>query len=384
MNLLRIFALLFVFASISSGGAGENFLTVKDGVFYKNGEKVKAYGINYFDGFIRNVSDASKPYDSSWKAGLQTLAEYKIPFIRASFSPFHPVNWELYFKDRAEYFKRMDDFIAEAERLGVGVIPSLFWNHTVIPDLMKEPVSAWGNADSKTREFARNYAKDVVLRYKDSPAVWGWEFGNEYALSCDLPGEHLPYVAEVLGTPAVRTKADMLTRKMILTAYVEFAKLVRGFDKTRPIFSGDALPRASAWHNIRENNWTQDTIAQFEEVITADNPSPMDTTTVHIYWGDMPYDSFKNLEKNAIKECMAVAAKNQKPLFVGEWGVVNPSEETAERKRRFYEFARIMEESGVQLSAYWAFDISFQPEFNVTSSNGRSYILEKLRDMNSR
>ena len=32
MNLLRIFALLFVFASISSGGAGENFLTVKDGV----------------------------------------------------------------------------------------------------------------------------------------------------------------------------------------------------------------------------------------------------------------------------------------------------------------------------------------------------------------
>ena len=111
MNLLRIFALLFVFASISSGGAGENFLTVKDGVFYKNGEKVKAYGINYFDGFIRNVSDASKPYDSSWKAGLQTLAEYKIPFIRASFSPFHPVNWELYFKDRAEYFKRMDETI---------------------------------------------------------------------------------------------------------------------------------------------------------------------------------------------------------------------------------------------------------------------------------
>ena len=278
----------------------------------------------------------------------------------------------------------MDTLTPEAERLGVGVIPSLFWNHTVIPDLMKEPVSAWGNADSKTREFARNYAKDVVSRYKDSPAVWGWEFGNEYALSCDLPGEHLPYVAEVLGTPAVRTKADMLTRKMILTAYVEFAKLVRGFDKTRPIFSGDALPRASAWHNIRENNWTQDTLAQFEEVITADNPSPMDTTTVHIYWGDMPYDSFKNLEKNAIKECMAVAAKNQKPLFVGEWGVVNPSEETAERKRRFYEFARIMEESGVQLSAYWAFDISFQPEFNVTSSNGRSYILEKLRDMNSR
>jgi endo-1,4-beta-mannosidase len=38
----------------------------------------------------------------------------------------------------------------------------------------------------------RAYVRDVVERYKDSPAVWGWEFGNEYNIPTDLPDERPP------------------------------------------------------------------------------------------------------------------------------------------------------------------------------------------------
>ena len=35
----------------------------------------------------------------------------------------------------------------------------------------------------------RRYTEEVVRRYKDSPAIWGWEFGNEYNLAADLPAD---------------------------------------------------------------------------------------------------------------------------------------------------------------------------------------------------
>ena len=56
-----------------------------------------------------------------------------------------------------------------------------------MPDLVGEPRNQWGNPQSKTRQFMRTYIREVVSRYVNSPAIWGWEFGNEYNLSLDTP-----------------------------------------------------------------------------------------------------------------------------------------------------------------------------------------------------
>ena len=56
-----------------------------------------------------------------------------------------------------------------------------------MPDLVGEPRNQWGNPESKTRQFMRTYIREVVSRYVNSPAIWGWEFGNEYNLSLDTP-----------------------------------------------------------------------------------------------------------------------------------------------------------------------------------------------------
>ena len=57
----------------------------------------------------------------------------------------------------------------------------------VVPDLVGESCNQWGNPESKTRQFMRTYVREVVSRYVNSPAIWGWEFGSEYNLSLDNP-----------------------------------------------------------------------------------------------------------------------------------------------------------------------------------------------------
>jgi hypothetical protein len=74
-----------------------------------------------------------------------------------------------------------------AEESNVGLIADLFWKSYAVPDLVGEPRGQWGNAQSKTRQFMRTYIREVVSRYVNSPAIWGWEFGNEYNLSLDSP-----------------------------------------------------------------------------------------------------------------------------------------------------------------------------------------------------
>ncbi|MEM1782715.1 MAG: cellulase family glycosylhydrolase, partial [Nanopusillaceae archaeon] len=118
-------------------------------------------------------------------------------------SGFWPKDWELYFKDKEKYFALLDEVINTAKKYNVGVILTLFWNVSTIPDLMGEPISAWGNPKSKTIKFMKEYTKEIVLRYKDVTAVWGYEFGNEYNLISDLPKGYQK-VAPQYGTPIKR------------------------------------------------------------------------------------------------------------------------------------------------------------------------------------
>ncbi len=257
-------------------------LSSRDGVLLKDGVPYRGIGVNYFDAFARTLAD---PNDTSYDAGFRVLAEHKIPFARFMCTGFWPAEMKLYREDKQAYFKLLDGVVLSAQRHGIGLIPSLFWYMPMVPDLVGEPCDQWGNPQSKTHEFMRTYVREVVTRYQDSPAIWGWEFGNEYNLDADLPNakEHLPPIVPQLGTPATRSDRDILTHEMVRTAFREFAKEVRKYDRTRIVCTGNSIPRPSAWHQMHEGTWTKDSPEQFAEMLAGDNPDPMDTISVHIY-----------------------------------------------------------------------------------------------------
>jgi len=345
-------------------------------VVLKDGKPFRAIGVNYFDCFLRTLEDGN---DTSYEDGFAVLGARGIPFVRFCAAGFWPKDMSLYQTDRAEYFRRLDRVVDSAGRHGIGMFPSLFWFYPTVPDLVGEPVNAWGNPHSKTRAFMRNYVREVVTRYRQNPTIWGWEFGNEYSLAASLPnaGEHRPPVVPQLGTPASRSAEDELTFSMVREAFEDFAREVRKYDPTRrPLITGDSILRDSAWHQEHESSWKSDTPDQFAQMLKQMNPDPINCISLHLY--EPP-------QWRRLSDAIEIGHKLNKPLFVGEFGVPGQG---ADAQAEFRRQIKQIIDSDVPLAALWVFDYRNQKDFSVTQSNARSWqldlIVEANRKLNAR
>ena len=285
------------------------------------GRPFRGVGVNYFDLFSRRLR---QPPDDTSLAGLRELGQAKVPFVRFMACGFWPVDNALYRTNPAIWFKTMDEVVQTAEASGVGLIPSLFWHLSTVVDLMGEPVGQLGNPQSRSRTFIRQYTKEMVTRYRNSPAIWGWELGNEYNLAADLPNaaQHRPPLWPKLGTATYRTELDDFTSAMMTSLLADFAAVVRQHDPHRIIVSGNAIPRSTAWHNTREHSWKQDTLEQYAEVLLRDNPAPLDTLCIHLYperKGNYP--AAAGTLADVIARTQKIARQARRPLFIGEFGV---------------------------------------------------------------
>ena len=257
---------------VTEAAANLGLILREDGVLLRKGRPYRAIGVNYFDAFVRHLHN---PKDESFDAGFKALAERGIPFARICGCGFWPSEQKLYQQNSKEFFVRFDEVVRSAERHSIGLVPSLFWNLSTVPDLVCEPVNQWGNPQSKTHQYMRSYVHGMVTRYSNSPAIWGWEFGNEYNLSADLPNaaEHRPQVVPQLGTPTTRSQNDELSVENVRIALAAFATEVRKYERHRVIFTGNSIPRGSAWHNWKEKSWAADTPEQFALMLREDSPN---------------------------------------------------------------------------------------------------------------
>jgi hypothetical protein len=379
---IRRWIVMALFAATVASAAPVG-LEVRDGVLLRDGRPCRAVGANYFSLFSRLLS---RPSDDSSLTNLAQLARADIPFVRFMCGGFWPVEQKLYLTNRAEYFARLDRVVQCAESNHVGLIPSLFWYLPTVPDLVGEPIDQLGNPDSKAIALVREYTAEVVRRYQASPAIWAWEFGNEYNLAVDLPNarEQRPPVWPNLGTPRERTAQDELKSAQMLTAFVEFGRTIRQIDATRPVISGNALPRSSAWHNTREKSWKADTAAQFSEVLRRDNPDPMNILSVHIYHEEKGAYSGGAKSIDAIVElASSVAAQSGKPLFIGEFGAQRQIGDRAAQEAFFREFLAAIARHRVPLAAFWVFDLDSQDkDWNINFHNDRAYQIRLVTEFN--
>jgi len=359
-------------------------LSVRRGVLTLRGKPYRGIGANYFSLFYRRVKN---PSDDSYRTGLKNLSKAKIPFVRFMACGFWPIDWDLYLQDKEAYFKLLDGVVKAAEKTEIGLIPSLFWHMSTVPDIVGESMDQLGNLKSKTIAFIRTYTKEVVLRYKDSPAIWAWEFGNEYNLHVDLPNasKHRPKVVPQLKTAKTRTKRDELSSRAMLTVYAEFARIVRKHDPHRALITGNSIPRPSAYHNTSEKSWKTDSPKQFATVLLRDNPSPFNTISIHAYpQAGNRYSAAAKSLPGMIRTAQQIALKARKPLFIGEFGAPLMLGKDAERAR-FTELMNAIEANGIPLSAVWVFDHGMQSkDWNITFGNQRSYMLQRIAQANRR
>lgn len=341
-----------------------------DGTLLKSGKAYRGIGVNYFDCFLRTLK---KPEDTSYDAGFAELAKRGIPFARFCATGFWPKDMQLYQQDQAEYFRRLDGVVQSAAKHGVGLIPSLFWHHACVPDLVGEPMDQWANPESKTQAWMRQYVSEVVTRYRDNPAIWAWELGNEFSLQADLPNakDHRPAVHPTLGTAASRSERDEMTFAMVRAVFTAFGKEVRKHDPHRLILTGDSFPRLSAWHQEHEHSWKKDTPEQFAEMLASVNSDPINGIGLHAYEDD----------DQRFASAMEVSVKLKKPIFIGEFGAQGESPEQAAKFRRLL---TAIELHRIPLAAVWVFDLASQPDFTITTTNARAWQLELISETNRR
>lgn len=233
---LLLSGMLWVLSS-QAIGAGEPAARSKglrvapDGRLLKDDRPYRGVGANYFDLLLRLLND---PANRSSLDGLQRLGKAGIPFVRFAVA-YDTRQWKSFFQDRQEFFRRFDRVVQAAERAEVGLIPSFFWSFMSFPDLAGEPRDQWGNAQSRTITRMREAVGAIVDRYRDSPALWAWEFGNEPNLVADLPN------AAQFRKPG-GTERDDLTSRVMVVMLSEFAREVRRHDPHRPIIAGHSHP----------------------------------------------------------------------------------------------------------------------------------------------
>ncbi|MEX1048062.1 MAG: cellulase family glycosylhydrolase [Akkermansiaceae bacterium] len=371
-------------------------LEVVDGKLWREDRPYRGIGVNYFDGFRRLLEFPGKRAAGvrEYRAGLDFLAKHEIPFARFAAGGFYPTEWKLYQEDPAAYFKLMDDFVSDAEKRGVGLIPCLFWAHFTVPDLCGEPVSAWGTAESETRKFMRRYTIEMVTRYRHSKAVWAWEFGNEFMQEADLKfrAKSDYWVLPRLGTPAVRTAADYPTSAEIIAAYADFAKTVRTLDPHRPRMTGDATLRSGAWHLARGLGWKSDTAQQWGESLLAANPAGIDTLSAHLYHPRANLQGYTGqgpagfgLDEQ-FRQLGELARSAGKVVWLGEFGPGMGEQDLTERRKQVAEMLDLIAKHRIELSAYWVFD-SLNPGlgvWNAAEGNDNAFVFEMIREANKR
>jgi hypothetical protein len=182
--------------------------------------------------------------DNSSLSNLAVLARAEVPFVRFMCGGYWPAEQRIFMTNRNVFFERLDRVVRCAETNGIGLIPSLFWYFATVPDLMGEPIDQLGNPHSASIAFIREYTTANVTRYRNSPAFWGWEFGNEYNLECDPPNHdsHRSAFQPTLGTLVTRTERDELEFGQLKVALQAFAETVCENSIRRESFSPETLP----------------------------------------------------------------------------------------------------------------------------------------------
>ena len=353
-----------------------------------DGKPFRGVGVNYFDAFSRRLKN---PEDTSYQAGFAELASLGIPFIRFMCGGFYGKDWQHYVSDPERYFRLLDDVVESAAKNGIGLIPSVFWWYPGVPDLVGEPMDQLGNPSSKTHAFFRRYTEELVKRYKEHPAVWAWEFGNEYNLAADLPNakDCLPPVNPVLGTPTERTERDIVTGAMVLEAMKTFGETVRKIDPDRPITSGHAVPRPTQFHQRTEGAWITDSREEYQQELLRFHPTHFDLVSIHVYPpAGKGYFGPDGCTPEALLDATTSAARAAgKAVFLGEFGAGDAEQQAGAESARsqFESLLKAFEASPIPLAALWVYDFAWQDgTYNITTTNQRRYQLEAIRDLNAR
>lgn len=376
------------------------FATVDGARLMLNGSEYRAIGVNMPDlhqcyngtwHHIRQIYGSSPRAKEAMVEAIIDAHRSNVAFIRFFAAPGYPVDAEkLYFRDRDEYWRQMDEVFDLCRAHNIRLIPSLQvvsgWFYAC-----GEPKQAILDPNSKTYKATYTYVEEFVTRYKDDPVVLMWELENEAFLAADVNMQGRSGLGAgqfPAGSPYVKptlTLEDSLTFDMTVQVYKEWASIIKSLDPNHLVTSGDACVRDTS-ESLRRyfpgQVWVLDSLDQHVANYTESQTEPLDVFSIHAY-GPQPSTRWPGNLSTADYYTALVRAAHLKPApaLIGELGNAAPSfgeDADAVWTRSFID---AMEQEGVSLMALWVWHFPWQPENTLTGSS-HPLLIDKMAEFN--
>lgn len=206
-----------------------------------------------------------------------------------------------FWEDRKTFFAGMDRMVALCEEYQIGIIASLVW--TPLPYMTEG--QTWGdflgNPDAEGYRQMLEYIEAVVTRYKHSPAIWGWEVGNEFNLACDVDNHQLG-------------------ARMLAEFYQDVTARIREWDGTGPGSSPPAIPRiARLPAPDGRTGLDAGQRGGMRFMLELYETPQMSVTSTHVYNREQHVGSRSGTIEEYLRLLTGFCRDMGKPLFVGEY-----------------------------------------------------------------
>ena len=202
---------------------------------------------------------------------------------------------------------------------------AFLWRLATVSELIGEDRSQLGNPNSKANQFIRQFTQEMVQRYNDSPAIWGWEFGNEANLAvgpCRTARRMLAQrrAASLFGRIGQQPEGPRLTSQQLRTAISVF----RRNSEKKLIHPASSSP-GLRFHAPTPGTFSKDRVdnpisaAQAFATLLTLTPNPMNMVSVHAH--EKAQTTFPGAREARRTCCGFRPGRRQrrvKPLFLGE------------------------------------------------------------------
>jgi len=299
----------------------------------------------------------------SYERGFVYLREHNIPFVRINGSgAYYPQDWKLYLSNKKEYFRRLDEVIYSAEKNHIKIVFTFFWRYTTIPKLMREKISAYNDVQSKTMKFIIKYVKEIVKRYKDSPAILGWELGNEYNLKINIGFKHLK---KFFPDRKDHIKENIFHLVELNNLMKHFRYTIRMIDKNHFISTGNSIFRTYIYGKINKHNYKD----MVEKILVEENKYA-DVYSLHLYpWTMKKRKFFCFFNKdiyNFLSFIKEISEKTKKKIFIGEFGFCK-IKNLKKKYTLFKEYLRTFNRLEIPYAALWVYDRKVDTSCNISN-----------------
>ncbi len=310
-------------------------LYVENGVVMLGGKPFYGIGTNYHDIAFRYITD---PIADDFEKGLKNLADYKIPYVRVRFSSYGGEGMDLFKENKDLFFRGMDKCVELCEKYKIGIIAVLAWTTTPYRTGTESDTDFLTTVDSEGFQLMVEYMKAIINRYKNSPAIWGWEVGNEYNLACNIPPNNLDPNA-------------------LSSFYDYISKIIRETDGSgRTINTGNSQNRFASKHLMDAGSWEADSKEDMKYMLEMYNSENMSITSTHVYNTTQGVAGKQVSISEYLKMMTDFCKEMGKPLYIGEYCDDEKIITEEESLAKFQKLHDAILENDIQLATIWSYN----------------------------